>query len=316
MVKSSRRAFVMGGVATIVASLDRTADAQVATKLRVSAIPIDLSGAPYYAQAEGFFLKHNLDVDIVTMTNGSSTAAAVIGGSLDIGSANMTSIATAHDRGIPFVLVAPSAAYSSKEPTGSLMTLQSSSIHVAKDLVGKLIAIANLHSLSEVTMRAWLDQNGVPSDSVKYVETPFGDMGPALAAGRVDAVLVEEPLQSGLLAHGGRIVANVNDAIGSLWLEGGFFCTLDYAKAHSDVVRRFSDAIADAASWANANHEASAKVLETVTNQSFSPNMRRAYYPERLNAALLQPVIDASAKYGLIKATFPASDVIAPGLLH
>jgi hypothetical protein len=38
------------------------------------------------------------------------------------------------------------------------------------------------------------------------------------------------------------------------------------------------------------------------------------YYPERLRASELQPLIDASAKYGLLKASFPAKDIIAPGV--
>jgi hypothetical protein len=45
-----------------------------------------------------------------------------------------------------------------------------------------------------------------------------------------------------------------------------------------------------------------------------NPNVQRMYYPERLRASELQPLIDASAKYGLLKAAFPAKDIIAPGV--
>jgi hypothetical protein len=40
----------------------------------------------------------------------------------------------------------------------------------------------------------------------------------------------------------------------------------------------------------------------------------RIGYPPRVTAALIQPLLDASAKYGLLKATYPAADIIAPGV--
>jgi hypothetical protein len=40
--------------------------------------------------------------------------------------------------------------------------------------------------------------------------------------------------------------------------------------------------------------------------------MKRTIYAGKLQASLVQPLIDASAKYGITKATFPASAIIAP----
>jgi hypothetical protein len=40
--------------------------------------------------------------------------------------------------------------------------------------------------------------------------------------------------------------------------------------------------------------------------------MERSYYGEKLSTALLQPVIDAGAKYGATTKSFPASEVISP----
>jgi hypothetical protein len=39
--------------------------------------------------------------------------------------------------------------------------------------------------------------------------------------------------------------------------------------------------------------------------------MHRAYYGEKLDPALIQPVIDATAKYGVIDKPFPAAAIIA-----
>ncbi len=316
MLKLSRRALILAVAAAGAERVfERGAGAQTPAKIRVAAVPIDLDGAPLYALAQGFFRKRNLDVELVVMTNGPATAAAVIGGSLDFGTAAVITIANARERGIPFVMVAPGAAYSSKQATGSLIALQSSPLHTAKDLAGKTVAVTSLKGVSEMAMWAWLDQNGLPADAVKFIEIPYADMGGALAAGRVDAVVAEEPAQSLILANGGRIVATVNDAIGEEWVGGGWFCMQDYAATHAGIVRRFADAMAEAGAWANKNHDASAKILEAYSKQSMNPNQKRAYYPERIDPALLQPLIDVSAKYGLLKASFPAKDLIAPQLL-
>lgn len=291
------------------------AGAQTLTKIRVAVVAIDITAAVLYGVDQGFFRKRGLDIDLAFMTNGPATAAAVSGGSLEIGTAAVVTIANAHERGIPFVLVAPGAAYSSKQPTGALIALANSPLHAPKDLIGKTVGVTSLKGVSEMATWAWLDKNGISTDAVKFIEIPYADMGPALTAGRVDAVVAEEPNETILLSNGGRVVATVNDAIGSEWLGGGWFCLLDYANAHPDIIRNFADGVAEAGDWANKNHEASAKILESYTKQPINPNQKRAFYPERVSPALLQPLIDISAKYGLLKASFPAKDVIAPQVL-
>jgi hypothetical protein len=42
----------------------------------------------------------------------------------------------------------------------------------------------------------------------------------------------------------------------------------------------------------------------------------RAYYGEHLDASLFQPVIDATAKYGVIPKPFPAVEIFNPAALH
>jgi hypothetical protein len=39
--------------------------------------------------------------------------------------------------------------------------------------------------------------------------------------------------------------------------------------------------------------------------------MKRVLFPEKSDLALMQPAIDVTAKYKVIKATFPASELAA-----
>jgi len=289
-------------------------NAQSGETVRVASLPIDVGALSYFADQQGFFKKHGLDVNIITLGSGPAIAAAVVGGSLDIGDANTTTLATGHQNGVPFVMLAPSGAYSSKTPTAALIVLKTSPLTTAKDLVGKTIALANIRTISDAATRSWLEKNGIGHDDVKFAEIPFAQMGLALTTGRVDAVVAEEPFVTALLSADGRVLAHVYDAIAPQFIEGGYFCTLDYAKAHPDVVKKFADAMAEAAVWANANHAATAVMLQAYGQRPVDPNQTRMYYPDRLRMADLQPLIDASAKYGILKAQFPARDLFAPGI--
>ncbi len=40
--------------------------------------------------------------------------------------------------------------------------------------------------------------------------------------------------------------------------------------------------------------------------------MKRTVYADKLDPALVQPLIDGAAKYGITKATFPAATIIDP----
>ena len=93
----------------------------------------------------------------------------------------------------------------------------------------------------------------------------------------------------------------------------GWAATKDWVAAHQDVAKRFVGVMNETAKWANANHAQSAQILVAVNKMpaEVAAKMVRAYYGERLDASLLQPVIDACAKYGTIPKAFAAAEVFS-----
>jgi hypothetical protein len=63
--------------------------------------------------------------------------------------------------------------------------------------------------------------------------------------------------------------------------------------------------------WANGNQARSGEILAKYSNidPSVLNTMTRSHYAERLEPALLQPLIDVSAKYAKFN-TFPAQELI------
>src|SRR5580698_8099012 len=85
------------------------ADAQTLVAVKAGTLPTDGCSVIYYAKELGFFQKNGLDVDITAMPSGPAIAAAVAGGSLDIGVANVATVAQARLRGLPLRYIAPSS---------------------------------------------------------------------------------------------------------------------------------------------------------------------------------------------------------------
>jgi NitT/TauT family transport system substrate-binding protein len=314
---SYSRTFVLAGAASaLTAAAIGRATAQTTTpapaKVSVGSLPIDISGTVYYALDTGLFRKHDLDVTIVPLASGAAIAPAVSSGSVDIGSSNFVSLAQAHERGIPFLMIAPAAVYSVKAPAAQLLIAKSSPFKTGKDLNGKTIAVTSLSNIAQLNVCAWVDRNGGDYKSLKFVEIPYVQMDASLAANRVDAVHIAEPFLSAALAQDAKVLAHDGDALGDLWVEGGYFATTDYVNRNRDIARRFLAAISEAGKWANANPEAADAILRRYSKAPPDKVQYPAIFPERFKPSDAQALIDAAAKYGALKASFPSAEMMSP----
>jgi NitT/TauT family transport system substrate-binding protein len=281
--------------------------------LTVMTLPIDQGAQAFYAQDLGYFKSAGLDT-AVTITNfGTQVAAAVAGGSIQIGQSNVISLAAAHERGLPFAMIAAAGMYSTAKPTSMMIVDKNSPLKTAKDLSGKTVAVNGLKSITQISVQAWADQNGGDSNAIKFVEMPFVEMEPAVASGRIDLALLADPDATTALAAGRtRAFGKAFDAIGKQFMIGGWFAKTDWISANVDTVHKFIAVMKQSADWANksANTKQSAAILEKYTKVAVG-NANRIIYGERLDPAMIQPCIDVAAKYGVLKAPFPASQIIS-----
>jgi NitT/TauT family transport system substrate-binding protein len=309
-----RRRDALGLTLAAIAAAPSAARAQSQTPaaVKVGTPPFESASEVYFAKEQGYFAKSGLDVQIVPIGNSSAIAEAVASGSVDIGFGAVLSIAIAHSRGIPFVLVAPGDVHVPEAQVSALVVPPASTIRTAKDLTGKTIGIPVLKTISEYAPRIWIDHNGGDSTSVKFLELPFPAMPDALAAGRIDAAWLTEPFISSN-KRTTRVLAYAYDAIAKNFMVSAFFSTIAWARAHADVVARFSTAIRASGAWAVQNPAASADIL--TRDMKLDPvtlaAMVRSRFADQLVPAAIQPQIDVASHYGLF-AAFPASDLLVP----
>jgi NitT/TauT family transport system substrate-binding protein len=301
-----RRCDALGLTLAAIAAAPSAACAQAPTTVRVGTPPFESASEVYFAKEQGYFAKSGLDVQIVPIGNSSAIAEAVASGSVDVGFGAVLSIAIAHARGIPFVLVAPGDVHVPEAQVSALVVPTASTIRTAKDLTGKTIGIPVLKTISEYAPRIWIDHNGGDSTGVKFLELPFPAMPDALAAGRIDAAWLTEPFKRTT-----RVLAYAYDAIAKTFMVSAFFSTVAWARAHADIVARFSTAIRASGVWATQNPALSADIL--TRDMKLDPvtlaAMVRSRFADQLVPAAIQPQIDVAAHYGLF-AAFPASDLL------
>jgi NitT/TauT family transport system substrate-binding protein len=265
----------------------------------------------YYAQDMGFFKKAGLNVQIETLPNGAAVASAVASGALQIGDSNTLSLAIARQKGLPFVIFAPGAIYSSTAPTTALAVSVSGPVRGAKDLTGKVLAGVSLGGLDQLSLEAWLDKNGGDSASAKYVELPPAQMVAALERGTVAAVSLPDPaLDAAVSAGSVRIIGNNYDSIAKTFMITGWFAMNDWLAKNSDVAKKFAAAMTEAADWANANHDHAAEILLKYTK--IDARTSHVRFAPRLSGAIVQPVLDAGAQYKMLDKSVTLGDLISP----
>ena len=290
--------------------------AQALAPLHMVLFPGETSATGYYAKELGMFAKAGLDVSIIEVKNGAAAAAAVAGGSMDVGFSNPLSVAQGHDRGLPFTILAPAAiAKVGSQSNGFVVVAKTSAIRSPKDFGGKTFAVDVIGGLPHLSVRSWIDKAGGDSSSVKFIEMAFSEIQPALNSARIDGGEINAAFdpQVGKPNDPLHMVGNSYDAIAGRFASSVWFGTTDWVTKNPEIARKFVSVMKQAAVWANAHPKESAAMLAPhlkVTPESIEAGSRVTFGTD-MTPDLVQPVIDVAVKYGGIKTAFPARDMIA-----
>jgi NitT/TauT family transport system substrate-binding protein len=310
----SRRDALALGAAFLAAPV--AAGAQSLTPMTLAGVPEESVTPALWAEQSGMFRRAGLDVDVQAATSGTAIAAGVAGGTYAVGKSSLVSVITAHARGLPFLFVAGGSLYDTRFPYSVLAAKLDSPLKSAADLNGKTLAVPALNDLTTMATKAWVDGHGGDSSTLKLLEFPFAQIPDALAAGRVDAGFIADPvLQQALDAKKVRIFAHAFDAVAPQFMVTGWFVTGDYAAKNQAVLERFARVMRDSASYVVAHPADAVSVLSKFSKVDpgvIAQTHRIGYAP--LEPKFIQPVIDICAKYKVIPAAFDARDLIAPGV--
>jgi NitT/TauT family transport system substrate-binding protein len=290
----------------------RVVRAQTLTKLRIGSVFADSYGEAFFAKDAGTFAKAGFDLEVNNLANSGVTAAAIGGGSLEMGIGDLISGVNAIIKGVPNLLVAGCGVYRSTDPGIILAVAKDGPVKTPRDLVGKTIGIPTLVGLTTASLKNWLPQNGVDVNTVKLVEISQATTVPALQANRIDCGLLGEPFITPNTAVI-RDLGHPMDAVAKEFVQSVWYASKSWVEADRDVARRAVNAIYDTARWCNTHQDETFAILVREAHfdgDKLKGMSRTAFETGPLTTALVQPVLTAGYNAKIFDRLIDANTLI------
>jgi NitT/TauT family transport system substrate-binding protein len=213
--------------------------------LTVGALPIVDSAPMWIAMDEGLFAAEGLEVETVPIAGGAAAVPALVAGELDISNGNHVSFILAASEGLDVRLV--NEGTHGVSMTNALITRGDSEIEGPADMAGATIALNTFANVTELIVRATLEDAGVGSDDYTFTEIPFPEQGAAVERGDIDVGLLPEPFITILVGEGNKVVGDpmITPALEGLPLVG-YAATGEFVAENPDVIESFQRAMAQA----------------------------------------------------------------------
>jgi NitT/TauT family transport system substrate-binding protein len=254
---------------------------------------------------QGFFKKHELDLDLLVAQGGGVTPPALVSNSVQIAIVTAPQLLEADEEGLDLVIVAGTVDYP-LPPFPGAIARTGSGISAARDFVGHKVGVPSIGGINDVLAKNWVKTSGGDFRKVDWVETPISRMGDELKAGIVDVVIAVPPFDTQIIGSGaGYSIGNWSIAPPGAMV-AAYASTRAWAQSNSGAVRDFRAALEDANRYIGdpKNADSVRAIIAKYTN--LPPAAAAAIdMPVNLDAhpkpEALQFWIDVSREQGLIK---------------
>jgi NitT/TauT family transport system substrate-binding protein len=317
MTPSVSRSTALGVIAgSLLVTAAPSAAQTGATVVRMGGQTIEPTAEPYYGDQAGIFAAGGITPQVETLGNGAAMIQAVAGGDLDVGEANPLQLAIAISRGIPVQAIAVACIYTKAVANPNFVVAKNSPIKTPKDLIGSTLGVGALGDFNQISLFAWLEANGVPRTSVKFVELPFPEIGAALQRNQIQGGFIVEPAKSEAMKAGLiRDFADTYPAIGPEIATVVWFASKAWLQTNPDTAKKLIKAVYLTGTWANMHNDQAAEILSKVTQIDLAVLKR---VPRRLFASHFDPkyvegTLKLAARFGVLQRPLPINEFIVTG---
>ena len=310
-------------VAAALALLMATVPSARAEKIQAGAVggPTATMWLFYVGFDQGFFKKHDVDLDIIFAPTAPGILQQLTAGSLDIVATTGTAEPIhAVDKGANNIAIARIIGLNSPYALEA-----KPSINSIKDLKGKTIVLGGLVDITAIYWNRMATANGLKKGDVDItiVGATAGRFA-ALKSGTVDATMVLPPFNFLAEASGFKNIGLVIDYVKDYPFTG-LEVSKPWASAHMDLAKRLLAALDDSATWfyTPANRDAliqmgakNFKIEEKEAAQSLDFLRKIQYFAptSKVSAKSLDSLIKVMHNSGDVSNPIKAQDLIMPGL--
>jgi NitT/TauT family transport system substrate-binding protein len=149
--------------------------------------------------------------------------------------------------------------------TAAIAVAADSDVQEPADLEGKTIAINTLNNISQLTVTAALDSEGVDTSTLQFVEVPLPDMVGQLEAGQIDAAGLVEPFVTTGKDAGMRMIIYDRVATEPEMTVATYFTSDSYLESNPDQVDAFVRAMNRAREYATENPDEARQAIADYT---------------------------------------------------
>lgn len=284
------------------------------TSLTVAVLPIGDLGAYFYAEENGIFEAHGLDVTTEFAAGGSAAIAAMVAGDYDIVYSGADGVIKAYENGLPVRIISGANNNQPEGDSDATGLVVAAGVTDLSELSGTAIGTNALGNINQVYAQEFLAENGVTD--VEVVEIPFPEQVAALEAGQITATLLPEPFASQAVAGGAsilgypyRVGADETTAVGV------YVSTEEFIADSPEAVEAFIAAMTEASEAANdpANRDAviEAVLSNTQLSEEVATNLTFVQFTTEITPERVQATADLLVEYDVLPDAIDTSGIIA-----
>jgi NitT/TauT family transport system substrate-binding protein len=293
------------------ATSGRTAPATTITIGLPNSAPSFANSDVAVAQAEGYFAKEGLNVQVSNLSSGVPVVQGVVGGSLDIGASSIEPVVNAASQGAPVQIV---GSYANKL-TVDMVTPKT--ITSPAQLRGKRLGIQQAGAFREVMTRIVIEGAGLTTSDVSYVPSSSSAYISELLAGEIQSGVLQEEQTLTALRKDGKLHVLVNfEQEQPSYFYGTYIVSKSWLAGNQATLEKFLTAITMAHRFMYANKAATVSIVAKNTGDS-SATIASAYdvllteegvFPlnSGLSLARISATIATMKRYKILTGTEPS----------
>jgi NitT/TauT family transport system substrate-binding protein len=284
-----------------------------ATKIKLGYSAATAFSNAFVAADEGFFARHDLDVELILVPNSSTTPAALVSDSLQVATPTAPVTLQAIEAGLDLVVLSGGGVTVKGSTEVAVLAHEGSGIKTAKDFEGKKVATPGLNGFLHVLFREWMTQQGADWKKVTFVETPFAQLNDVLKAGQVDGIVTADPFKTRAVAtNAGYVVAHYVSEIGDGVAGGWFIASRRWVDQNKDAAKAFQLAMKEATDLAMRDPEALRRAI--AAHIKIPPEALAQLTMPKLDASISAEQIDfwsnVCMKQGLLRRPADAARIL------